>query len=281
MKTERLKYVSNDTVDNLRSNIRANLDRYRSGDFNDLILEGNWSIELDLDVDLAPLMLLDESLSPTSEIANSKRVWSVLRRLKPSVAYEEGIWVRLTHIECLQYSRARWLREDASDDEAEKLVADHFFAETLTRRRDDNAVSRLWWNAFIADLTMPGTDLAVLDVVLRRADFRSNFIERSATSSRPALGAAIVRAMQRYPWVIDREENFRLFMRAVNKRGGGTVFEAMTGPELDEFTQECALFAGMPTAVVEASGTERISHEHTDDGSKPSLSAGPDCNRAA
>jgi len=246
MSIEKLKYLSTEAVETLRSNLRKNVARYRSGDFSDLMAAGDWCIELDLDVDLTPLASLDSAGSPESEIANSKRVWNALHRLQPSVAYEEGIWVRLTHVECLQYARQRWLDGPYDDDKLEKLVTDHFFANTLNRRRDDNAISRLWWNAFIADLTLPGTDLQMLSVVLRTADFRSNLIERSSTASRPSLASAIVRAMQRHPWVTEREDNFRLFMRAVNMAGGGIVFEAMAAAEIDAFANDCAFRAGMP-----------------------------------
>jgi hypothetical protein len=248
MSNEKLKYLSTEAVDSLRSDVRKNLARYRSGDFSDLMAAGDWCIELDLDVDLAPLASLDPGGSPEAEIANSKYVWNALHRIQPSVAYEEGIWVRLTHVECLQYARNRWLDGPYDDDRMERLITYHFFADTLTRRRDDNALSRLWWNGFIADLILPGTDLQVLDVVLRRADFRSNLIERSSTASRPSLAAAIVRAMQRHSWVTEREENFRMFMRAVNMAGGGIVFEAMAAADIDLFANECASRAGMPVS---------------------------------
>jgi hypothetical protein len=143
--TTRLKYVSNETVDGLRSSIAQNLRRYTAGDFTDLLNESDWSIELGLDVDLSPLSGLDPSGTPAAEAANSRLVWNALRGLSPSLACEEGIWVRLTHVECLDYSRERWLDGKTGNDVIEGLVRKHFFASGVTMRRDDNALSRLWW----------------------------------------------------------------------------------------------------------------------------------------
>lgn len=234
----KLKYLSNDTVEKLRSSVEINIDRYRSGDFSDLTKDSGWSIELQLDVDLSSLATLDPARSCEPE--NSRLVWKALGGLTSSLAYEEGIWARLTHVECLEYARKRWLADCNTDGEIEDSVLKHFFADTLTKRRDDNAISRLWWNAFVANLIMPGTNLAALEVFLKKADFRLNFVERSNTVSRPALAAGVVRLMQTEPWVTDREAHFRAVMRKLNQLGGGVVFEAMQQADIDAFMQDCA-----------------------------------------
>lgn len=254
MTMARLKYLSNATIESLRENLSDNVDRYRSGDFDDLVSTGDWSIELNLDVDLAPLFGLDASGTPEAEIANSRLVWKALHNLTPTLACEEGIWTRLTHIECLGFARARWLKPEMDNDAIKKAVADHFFAPTLTSRRDDNAVSRLWWNAYVAHLAAPGSDLRALDLILKKADIRSNFVERSLTASRPPLAAGIVRIMQREAWVTDREENFRAFMRTLNRLGGGMVFESMSEGNVDTFMNQCAGRARLPLDARQGDG---------------------------
>jgi hypothetical protein len=249
MTTSKLKYLSNGTVDSLRSDIAKNIDAYCSGDFSEVMQTGEWEIELDLQADLAPLGKLDPAGTPAAEIANSRLVWQALHRLSPTLACEEGIWVRLTHVECLDYARARWIPKGADNDAVKKSVGDHFFAATLTARRDDNAISRLWWSAYIANLAMPDSDLKALDTILKKSDIRSNFIERSLTASRPALAAGIVRLMQSEPWITDREENFRMFMRTLNRLGGGLLFEVLSEADIDTFMESCAKRAGMPEQV--------------------------------
>jgi hypothetical protein len=254
MTTARLKYLSNEVIESLRENLSDHVDRYRSGNFEDFVSTGDWSIELNLDVDLAPIFELDASGTPEAEIANSRLVWKALHNLTPTLACEEGIWARLTHIECLAFARARWLKPDMDDDAVKKSVADHFFAPTLTARRDDNAVSRLWWNAYVAHLAAPDSELKALGLILKKADIRSNFVERSLTASRPPLAAGIVRIMQREDWVTNREENFRAFMRTLNRLGGGMVFESMSEADVDTFMDQCARRAGLPTDGMRGTG---------------------------
>ena len=246
---ERLKYLSNATVDQLRESISANADRYRSGDFTDLMRDGDWSIELPLEVNTEKLSHLDPAKTPEAEVSNSRLVWESLPGLTPALACEEGIWVRLSHIECLEFARGRWLSTEMDDEQAVKAVTDHFFANTLGRRRDDHAVARLWWNAHVASLAAPGGDLPALSVMLRKADLRSNFVERSLTVSRPVLAAGLIRVMQRNPQVTAREEDFRAFMRAVNRLGGGIVFEAMNEAQIDAFMDRCAASAGISVQI--------------------------------
>jgi hypothetical protein len=240
----RLNYLSNATVDTLRETVAGNIERYRSGDFNDMMATGEWSIELDLDVDLSPLGGLDASGKPEAEIGNSRLVWKALSGLTPTLACEEGIWTRLTHVECLGFARARWLRADIDDETVVKTVEEHFFAPGLTARRDDNAISRLWWNAYVAHSVSPGPALESLDMILKKADIRSNIVERSGTASRPALTAGIVRVMRRTEWVAGHEDNFRSFMKTLNRLGGGMVFECMPEADVDAFMDDCATRAG-------------------------------------
>ncbi len=244
MTRHKLKYLSEQTVEKLRKSIPLNIDRYSSGDFIDLMAEGDWSLELDTQVDLSPLKDLDPSVSPSAEIANSKLMWRALGHLTPSLAYEEGIWVRLTHVECLEFARARWLNGIDDKDEIAKRVSEHFFASTVARRRDDNPVSRLWWNSYIANIIEPDGKLRALNQILKKADIRLNFVERSLTVYRPPIAAGIVRLMERDPNLTQKEENFRAFMRTINRLGGGMLFEAMSVEEVDAFMDDCASRAG-------------------------------------
>jgi adenine-specific DNA-methyltransferase len=137
------------------------------------------------------------------------------------------------------WNRKRWLRGSTK----EAIVADvgrHFFAGAWTAVRDDHAVARLWWNAYVASLAMPADPERALRIMLSKADIRSNLVERSGTSSRPMLAAAIIRAMISDPRIAETEDGFRVFMRTVNKLGGGELFEVMPSAEVDRFVRACA-----------------------------------------
>lgn len=239
MSLEPLKYLSESRLAELRSKIPENYERYTAGDFLDLSAENGWSIELGLKVDLDLLKTLSPEGGADSEVRNSLLVWRTLSNLSPALATEERIWVRLAHLECLEFSRKRWL--DVPSKEARlAAIETHFFASTQTQTRDDHAIARLWWNAYIAFLAMPDDHELALRTMLGKADIRSNLIERSRTSSRPPLAAGIIRAMVADPEIADTESGFRLFMKELNKFGGGELFEVMPPAEIDHFVRDCA-----------------------------------------
>lgn len=235
-----IKYLSQQASDFLYDSVKNNLDLYKNGDFQELADGVGKSISLSVNADLSSLAGLVVKNDTESEIQNSMLVWNTLNMLKPSLACENRLWSRLTHVECLEYVRGRWLNVNEKDDD--KLVKDistHFFANTLTKYRDDNAISRLWWNAYIAKLASPDNQEEALRIILKRADIRSNFIERSRTVSRSPIASGIVRIMLFNTWLTDHEDNFREFMKELNKLGGGKVFELWSDQRIDEFMEIC------------------------------------------
>jgi hypothetical protein len=239
MSLEPLKYLSESKLTELREKAHQNYDRYTGGEFWDLAEENGWSIELDFKIDLDRLRDLNPEVGGTFEAKNSMLVWQTFGGLSPALATEERIWARLAHLECLEFARKRWLK-GSSKGEIIANVNRHFFAGTWTSVRDDHALARLWWNAYIAHLAMPGDVERALTTMLSKADFRSNLVERSRTSSRPMLAAAILRAMISDSRITETEDTFRAFMRTVNKYGGGELFEIMSSQTIDRFVKECA-----------------------------------------
>lgn len=236
---QKLMCLSEKTANYLFENISENIERYKSGNFDDLAIEYGWSVELQTRVDFEPLKGLDGSSGQDSEVKNALLVWESLKDLTPGMACENRIWARITHLEGLKYSRERWLITN-SDETVIKSVKDHFFADTRTKWRDDNAISRLWWVAYVANLAQPENQKLALQQILSKADIRSNFIERSRISSRPKFAAGILRAMMNDSWIVDKEINYRTFMKELNKYGGGLLFEAWPDYDVDKFISQCA-----------------------------------------
>ena len=108
----RLLYVGQQVADDLKNKVSENIVRYREGNFLDFEAAGDWRISLSFDADLARLHALESDGGSESEIKNSLLVGEVLSKLTPTLARENRIWIRLSHIECLEYSRKRWLQAD-------------------------------------------------------------------------------------------------------------------------------------------------------------------------
>jgi hypothetical protein len=196
---------------------------------------------------------LDASEGASAEVANSLLVWKAFPGITPALARENRIWVRASHIECLSFCRARWL-PDANGMDEEKLVSlirSHFFAGTLTGCRDDHAVSRLWWNAWIAAHADPEDLEGALNVVLRRADTRSNLIERPWMFNRPMVAQAILGVLRNNQWVIEKEAHFRDFMKSLNVLGSGVAFEVLDRVSVDALMSRCVAHARAARHIAE------------------------------
>jgi hypothetical protein len=236
-----LKYLSEKKLSELKESIVANRDRYQAGDFLDLEHDNGWAVETStVQVDHDLLATLDGTArTAAADIDNSLILYQSLKGMTPALAREERIWARLTHIECLEYSRARWLSGNVGQ-ELDKQVELHMFANRLIGIQRNNALSRLWWNMHVAKIADPSDPEGALRLILKRADIRLQFVDRVATASRPPLAQAILRGMRRDPWITDHDDNFSEFMIMVNRDGGGILFEALSDAEADAFMVNCA-----------------------------------------
>ena len=130
--SELLKYLSDSALSELRDSIPKNIERYIGNGFEEYAFLPSWDIPLKINLDRNLLATLDTTQQRTIaeiDLANSKIVGKALENLTPSLANEERIWVRLSHLEAFEYSRIRWL----TGKEGEGLVAaieKHFFAPT-------------------------------------------------------------------------------------------------------------------------------------------------------
>ncbi|WP_440639751.1 DUF6339 family protein [Bradyrhizobium sp. PUT101] len=240
-----LKYLSDKSLAQLKSGVTTNVARYRTDGFLEFTDDPGWNIGLGVEYDEVLLGTLDRATPRTIasiDLANSRIVGKALANLSPTLANEERVWVRLSHIEAFAYARDRWIGQ-AKDDAVPKLVEDHFFASGQTKIRDDHALSRLWWNYQIARTCNPDDPDEALSLILKTADIRSNFVERIWMTSRRNIATAVLGLMKSEPWVTDAEKNFRMFMKSLNRLGGGIVFEVLNTDEINLFLKDCLFHA--------------------------------------
>ncbi|WWW36390.1 DUF6339 family protein [Stenotrophomonas rhizophila] len=235
----KLLYVGEQVAIELRGSVPENLERYRSGGFLDMESAGNWRIPLSMDADLSELSTLGTDGSPSSEIENSLVIGHALGHLPPSIARENRLWVRMSHVEGLTYSRARWISDTSTDKKAVANITKHFFAPTLTACRDDHAISRLWWNYHIARHIDSANVGLVLRHILHRADIRLSFVERSAMASRPSFSRGVVRLLSSEKDLLEGQKLFREFMKQMNLDGAGLAFEVMPDSTIDALMRQC------------------------------------------
>ncbi|MYI68599.1 MAG: hypothetical protein F4103_07605, partial [Boseongicola sp. SB0673_bin_14] len=235
MQHDLLCYLSEQKLEELRRNVGQHRERYATGDFTDLEPDNGWAIEASgVTVDQSLLAGLDGKIrTAAGDRGASAILYRALPGMTPALAREERVWVRLSHVECLDYARSRWL-SGLEGEQLDLQVHRHLFGSSLTGIRDDNALSRLWWNMHIAATADPDDPEGALDLILKTADIRSNFVERPNTAARPPIARGVVRAMRRNSWITSTERAFREFMIVLNRDGGGVLIETMSDTEVDD-----------------------------------------------
>ncbi len=228
--TEPLKYVSDRVVERLLERVDENLSLYTDGDFEGLSSEPGWALELkNVHYDPTFVTKLATENSRDAEIENSLVVHSAFQGMTAAIARQERVWVRLCHMDGLEYARKRWIRSDPKTD-----VTNHFFARTLDQCRDDNAIGRLWWNGHLASRIDPVDPKRVLKQFLARANIRLQFLDRSNASFRLPIAKGVIRLLESEPWLHEHDRAFEVFMLVMDKRAGGLLFETLDDAELDQ-----------------------------------------------
>ena len=236
-----LVWMSNKAISKLNETIIGNIERYRSGDFCDLV-DSSWDQKALLEYDSDRLRLL--SGESKNDLHDSVIFFEMFSALPPRLATCLNIWVPLIHGELLHYARARWLKPSFSDEELEKAIRSHVFRSGVGGYRDDNVAGRLWWTGYIGSQIAGVRDAdkikEALKPFMRTTDTRMTVIERSGlfSESRFALAISQYLAEGRFPESQD-QNRFRDFVVNVNLKSNGRYFGDLTRQEVFEFLDQC------------------------------------------
>ncbi len=233
-----LTYLTQAVHDELSEKIETNLDSYLEDGFHSRASYPGWGVTTGQEIDTDFFLLLNPERSAASDCENSVTVYQNLQFLSPAQACDSRLWTRLTHVEGFEYCRARWL-EHGKKETSIRNIETHFFAKGREGLRNDNSISRLWWNYYIARLCRPENPESALQLLLSTSDIRTSTIERPWIAFRIPLLSGILRTMETNQFLRDDRYKFRNFMKAVNQTGGGIVFEKMSEQSIDCFLASC------------------------------------------
>ncbi len=239
---KRLRYFTLQTLERLRGSIPQRMDWYysASADTEPPLPVGGYresAIEYD---QFADRLRVESDHPSATDAENALVVYQALKDLSALQASDERLWAHLSHFDCIEYVKARWLStRPANNKEADSRIRNHFFATGNGNRSlvRDNGISRLWWLGKFAFETSPRNPNEFLQILLHRQDVRSALIERPSVSMNPNILRAIFEIMKEY-WNGDRKlferEAFRFWMRALNRRGGIVLLDALPEAHLLE-----------------------------------------------
>ncbi len=228
-------------VREMMEQIDANLDRYRSGEFNFLRFDLANYIETEHEIDQNMLAKVNCVESDHREVENCEVLYRAMNGLSHYLARDERIWGYLVHTELIEYSRKRW-PIPTDDDKAVKHIRNHFFVIGARGFERDNAASRLWWMASLCNRVKSLTLHDALTCLLYQYDVRANIIERPTTSQNVGVFSTILMKLHE-SYNGDKSfferEKFRTVMRELNLKGGTKLLDALDEKELTKIIDEC------------------------------------------
>jgi hypothetical protein len=229
-------------VHDLTRQIEHNLEKYRSGDFQYLISDSSNLIETEFETNDEELAKITCTSGDFNEVQCCLGTYLGLPKISAYLARDQRLWVYLTHIVLLDYSRQRW---PIPKDNAKAVahIKKHFFASGARGIERDNAASRLWWMASICSKVKGMTLERSLTAFLFQSDVRANIIERPTTSQNVSLLSAVVQKLdQSYQGnkELYNREKFRSVMKDLNLQGGIKLLEVLEDAEIKRIVNKCA-----------------------------------------
>ena len=168
-----------------------------------------------------------------SDKVNVSVVYAGLSGLSPAQATDERLWATLALKHLSEYTLARWPLP-SEESKISNHITSHWLCKSGVRSRArDNSISRLWWMGRIVHLMDGWQSEEVVSILFNNSDYRASIVERSSSSSSPAVVSAILSITKEAfaNGIAFKRSSFREFMKEVNFLAGRANLAAI--PEID------------------------------------------------
>jgi Family of unknown function (DUF6339) len=237
----KLRLLRERALGELRASVKDNLARYKSGNFDHLLIDPALSFESEIDfIEDEIGQLKKPKVDETFEAENCAVMLAALPEMTPYQAADERAWVMLSHTFLLQHARARWPIPNGKDDAVQHILT-HFFARNYRQLERDNVGSRLWWMGHLCSRVNSMPLKQTLEVLLHRSDVRANIVERPTTSqSIPVFTAVLSRLAESHKGKqkLFERATFRRLMVRINGLGGYKLLDALDSKSVEQLIDQ-------------------------------------------
>ena len=237
----KLRFVRERALAELRNSIGDNLERYRSGKFDELSVDPTLSFESGIAI---KENILNNLRAPKGDknydSENCAVMLDALGDLQPYEAADERLWVMLSHTLLLKHARVRWPIPRKQAD-AVSHINTHFFAFKQRQIERDNVASRLWWMGHLCSRVQGLGLKASLEVMLHKSDVRANIIERPTTGQSIPVFSAVIRKLEKSykgQQKLFERKTFRNLMIKLNGLGGYKLLDALDSKSVEGFIEK-------------------------------------------
>lgn len=235
-----IKILKQSQLNKLYEDIDANLDEYLYGDFKEYVNNEEFTYQHDgqsFDID----KLSSISGGRDDDAKNARIIFDALEGLTPFLAKDLRFWAYLSHTYLFEYIKERWpIKEEWSRERKVHHIRLHYFVLNKSYDREierDNAISRLWWTAFMAK-KMSQIELSeAINILFRDLDVLSNAFGRPSSSSNKNLLFSVMNRIndsQNNDRALVKNRIYRNFFKDINIFGGSRIVPAMSDYNLDK-----------------------------------------------
>ena len=217
----------------VNDNISAHLC---SKDYTDEIKKVE-SVIFDKDV----LLTLNDVGHKQDDAKNALIVFGALKNLTPYLAADGRIWVALTHLYANKFVYRRWVAKAKHEKDQIKSIKTHHFVQPSDRGlHRDNALSSLWWWAYICKRYNDEDLTTTLNLLLTHTDLRASILERPSLSRPANVFNAILKCVfeaqkQSMKGFFNRSGGYRRWLREINFHGGTKIYSGTDDNILFDF----------------------------------------------
>jgi len=175
-----------------------------------------------------------------SDAENAFILFSELKGMTPRIAQDERVWCALSHLHGKEFIFRRHI-EGIADEKLSRKLQTQFFCRANGKDRGlrrDNALSSLWWWAFICSKVESLTHAEALQTLLESTDFRDAVLGRPVSSRIPQVFESLLLIYQkekdRDPDMTflrrkkgAKEGNYQKLMKLVSLHGGRKLYNTM------------------------------------------------------
>ncbi|MCU9614874.1 DUF6339 family protein [Caldibacillus lycopersici] len=234
----KLKFISDDTLMDLRTNFDAYKEYYYEKDspwFRGYFAEEGRIMESNIEFEL-PAFNFHENYS-VSDRENVKHIYDALKHLTVTQATQERLWAGLAHLQFKDYAFYR-MKKDMDNRNDKRINTSLFFRNGAKRSLFVQIISRLWWVGYMTyDETNKENPYWLTDF-FTESDFsaRSVVFFSSNFTSNSNITRGILRAIVklRDNGISIKRDHFVQANKYLNVVGAAMILDMLTTEEIEQ-----------------------------------------------
>ncbi len=233
----RLCYLTESAYEQLKSNIKINLDLYKNEDvwIDTYFGDKNYYIESNIEFNTFEY-LIPKNREQVSycDLINAINLYETLKDLTPNQASNPFLWTYLCHTLGWKYMNKRW----PIGDDSESRIKERYLCLDNKISYVRNGLSRLWWAVHLSIDNDSKDKYALTKILFLDQDYFVGIVERDFSMCKNVI-LGVLRASKTYYDAygeLPKLEVRREWMKIINRKGAITILDMVDSNEIEHET---------------------------------------------